>query len=194
MVKLVAIDDELEIPKDVDFKIDNKVVTIKGKKGSVTKDFGHAKLLDLTFDPKDRMFRIHAEFPRRNSIALASTIKNIVINMIDGAQKEYTYKMKIVYSHFPITVVPPAKGSDLILIKNFIGERAPRKTHSIGEVKIVADKEEVVVSGCDKEFVGQTCANIQKRCSIKKKDKRTFQDGVYVYQKSLGDEVFWSIK
>ena len=193
MVKYVSIDEELEIPKGIVCTInEHKVISVKGKLGEMTKDFGHAKKIDIKIDG-NTVF-LHADFPRKNTVALTTTLKNILNNMFMGVAEGYEYRMKIVYSHFPITLEPPKKGSDVILIKNFLGERAPRITHSIGDVKIKADKEEVIVSGTDKELVGQTCANIQKRCRIKNKDKRVFQDGIYVYEKLLGNKQIWVIK
>lgn len=193
-MKQVSIDEEVLIPADVFITLDGKIFTIKGEKGTVTKDFSHARFIEMSYDEQNSKVLFHADFPRQKQIALVNTLKNILITMIKGVQKEYTYKMKIVYSHFPITVEPPKKGSNEILIKNFIGERAPRITHTVGDVKVSANKEEVIVSGVDKESVGQTCGNIQLKCRIRDKDKRIFQDGVYVYEKLLGEEQFWVIR
>jgi large subunit ribosomal protein L6 len=192
-MKYVAIDDELEIPEDVEIEVSpQKEVTVKGEKGEATKDFSHARFVKIF--KEDNKVYFHADFPRKKQIALVGTIKNVINNLIRGVQEEYTYKMKIVYSHFPITVVPPKGSSKDILIKNFIGERAPRVTQAIGNVKITSNKEEVFVSGVDRDAVGQTCANIQLKCRIKEKDKRVFQDGIYVYEKLLGDKTLWVIK
>lgn len=193
MVKYVKIDEELEIPKGITCEItEKKIISIKGKFGKIKKDFGHARKIQIEI--KGNKILLHADFPRKNTVALTYTLKNIINNMFLGAQEGYEYRMKIVYSHFPITLEPPKKDSNKILIKNFLGERAPRITYSIGDVKIKANKEEIIVIGADKELVGQTCANIQKRCRIKNKDKRVFQDGIYVYQKLLGNKQLWVIK
>ncbi|MHA1601427.1 MAG: 50S ribosomal protein L6 [Promethearchaeota archaeon] len=192
-MKHVLIDEELEIPSDVKLSMDSeKNITVKGKKGELTKSFAHAKKISISI--LDNKIYLHTDFPRNKDIALVSTLKNLLINMIIGVQEGYVYKMKIVYSHFPITVVAPKKGQTEILIKNFIGERAPRVTHAIGDVSIKTNKEEVIVSGVDKETVGQTCANIQRKCRIKEKDKRVFQDGVYVYEKMQGNKQIWAIR
>ena len=193
MVKVVSIEEEVEIPSDIKCTLDGKAFTIKGKMGTLKKDFGHARTVSMLILDKNKI-NLRADFPRANVIALVGTIKNILQNMFKGVQEGYEYRMKIVYSHFPITLEPPKKGKTQILIKNFIGERAPRITNSIGDVLVKANKEEVIVTGCDKELVGQTCANIQKKCRIKEKDKRVFQDGIYVYEKRLGNRVLWAIK
>jgi len=191
-MKRVVIDESIAIPAGITVSVKDKVISVKGKKGEIVKDFSHAKKIDINVVGKEVLF--HADFPRRDAIALTKTLRNLVGNMFVGVQEGYEYRMKLVYSHFPITVDPPKKGSTEILIKNFIGERAPRITHSIGNVDIKANKEEVIVTGPDKELVGQTCANIQKKCKIKEKDKRVFQDGVFVSKKMLGNKVLWEIK
>ena len=47
----------------------------------------------------------------------------------------------------------------------------------------VENKTDVVVKGADREKVGQTAANIESACKIKKRDRRVFQDGIYIVSK-----------
>ena len=113
--------------------------------------------------------------------------------MIDGVTKgPFVVKMKIVYAHFPITVkVKEGK----IFIENFLGERSPRIAKIFGkktEVKVEGD--DVIVKNINIEEAGQTAANIQKVTKIKDKDPRTFQDGIFKYQKFLGDKLVWKLK
>jgi large subunit ribosomal protein L6 len=181
---------DLEIPKDVNFKIEGKKITVEGNKGKLTKDFSHMKGIELAYDKNK--FNLTAYFPRKAVISKMGTLKSIVQNMVTGVTQGYTYKMKIAYSHFPITV--EVQGEQ-ILIKNFIGERSPRITRKAGDnIDVKATKEDVIINGIDKEIVGQTAANIQKRCRIRKKDKRVFQDGIYIYEKYAGDEPIWKMK
>ncbi len=193
MVKHTKIDETIEIPSNVSIKIDdNKQISVKGKLGTITKDFSHARTVQIKI--ADNHVTLHADFPRNSDIALVITLKNLINNMFLGVQFGYEYRMKIAYAHFPITLEPPKKGSTEILVKNFIGERAPRITHTVGDVTVKANKDEVIVNGVDKGSVGQTCANIQKICRIKEKDRRVFQDGIYVYERLLGDKQLWVIR
>ena len=43
----------------------------------------------------------------------------------------------------------------------------------------VENKTDVIVSGIDKEAVGQTAANIERSTTVKNRDRRVFQDGIY---------------
>jgi len=100
--------------------------------------------------------------------------------MITGVTKGFTYKLKIVFSHFPINV--SVKG-DRVIIENFTGERNPRKARIRGEAKVRVKGDDVIVTGIDIEEVAQTAANIEQATNIKNKDPRVFLDGIYVYEK-----------
>ncbi len=190
MVKSFKSEVVVEIPKDISLTLDGMKFTVEGKKGKIIKDFSHMKKVDILYE--DNTVKISSYFPRKSTEAKLGTLRSILENAIEGVTMGYTYKMKIAYSHFPITV---STDRDRILVKNFIGERSPRVTFKAGPtIDVKATKEDVVVSGIDKEDVGQTCANIQKICRIRDKDKRIFQDGIYVYEKYLRDELLWKVK
>jgi len=103
--------------------------------------------------------------------------------MVKGVTKGFTYKLKKVYSHFPINVkVEPGK----VLIENFIGERSPRIAKIVGNVKVIVKGDDIEVQGLNLEEVSQTAANIEQATKIKKKDPRVFLDGIYIYEKTEG--------
>jgi large subunit ribosomal protein L6 len=106
--------------------------------------------------------------------------------MLIGVQHGYVYEMKIVYSHFPMSV--EIQG-DQVLIKNFIGERGVRRARLIGEVEVKTTEDEVIISGIDIEAVSQSAANIQLATKIRNKDRRVFLDGIYVIRKKKGEVV-----
>ena len=91
--------------------------------------------------------------------------------------------MKIVFSHFPITVKVEEKK---ILIENFQGERAPRFTHIVGNTKVIPKGEDVILTGEVWTDITQTAANIELKSKVKNKDHRVFLDGIYVFEKKKG--------
>lgn len=111
---------------------------------------------------------------------MTGTIAAHIRNMIKGVTKGYTYRLKIVYAHFPMKVT--VKG-DTVVIENFLGERAPRYAKILPGVKVEVKGEEVIVSGIDKEKVGQTAANIELATRVRGFDIRKFQDGIYIVSK-----------
>ena len=93
----------------------------------------------------------------------------------------FQHHLKAVYSHFPMTLA--VKGNEFV-VNNYFGERVPRRADILDGVKVeVKNKVEVVVSGIDKEKVGQTSANIERCTTVKNRDRRVFQDGIYLLEK-----------
>ena len=103
--------------------------------------------------------------------------------MVKGVTKGYTFKLKIVFSHFPLTV---KLVSDYLTIANFTGERNPRKVKIIGNTKVMIKGEDIIVQGINLEHVSQTAANIQNATKIRNKDPRVFLDGIYVFETHEG--------
>src|SRR5690606_1375479 len=97
-----------------------------------------------------------------------------------GVTEGFTYRMKIVYAHFPMSV---KVAGDSVVIENFLGERHPRRARIVGDTKVQVKGDEVEVSGINKEDVGQTMANIEQATRIKGRDPRVFQDGIYLVSK-----------
>ncbi|UCE96208.1 MAG: 50S ribosomal protein L6 [Candidatus Bathyarchaeota archaeon] len=181
-MRVLEVEKLVEIPEGVDVKIDGRVVTISGEKGILTKDFSHAP---LSIQREDQLVRIRTEWPRKKEAATVGTISSHIKNMIIGVTKGFTYKLKIVFSHFPISV--KVEGSKVI-IENFTGERSPRKATIVGDVKVSPQSEDVIVQGINLENVSQTAANIEQATKVKIKDPRVFLDGVYVYERLEGVE------
>jgi len=185
------IEEVIEFPQDVKFTLDDKKIKVIGPKGEIFKDFSHARAVQFKKDKKKIIINITR--PNKKKRALIYTLKSHIKNMIDGVTKgPFMIKMKIVYAHFPITV----KVKDgIIYIENFLGERSPRKAKIFGEkTGVVVEGDDVLVKNIDIEKVGQTAANIQKVTKIKNKDPRTFQDGIFKYQKYLGEKLIWRLK
>ena len=109
---------------------------------------------------------------------MINTITAHINNMVKGVQEKFEYKLKICFSHFPFSI--EIKGDEAI-IKNFLGEKIPRKLKISGEVDI--NKDIITIKSVDKELAGQIAANFEQATRIKSKDKRVFQDGCYIISK-----------
>ena len=111
---------------------------------------------------------------------MIGTIRSHITNMIHGVTDGFTYHMKIVYAHFPMTVKVTG---NKVTIENFLGERYPRTAKIVGSAKVQVKGEEVTITGINKEDVGQTMANLEQATKIKGRDPRVFQDGIYLISK-----------
>ncbi len=179
-MRLPEISRTINVPDGVEFSLTGRKVTVKGEKGSLTRDFSSAT---ISIDAEGKDIRVWAKWPRKKEAALVGTIYSHIQNMISGVQKGFTYKLKIVFSHFPISVKTQGK---TVVIENFTGERRGRKAKIVGDVKVRVESEDVVVQGLNLEDVSQTAANIEQSTKVKRKDPRIFLDGIFVYERNEG--------
>lgn len=179
-MRAMEISENIQVPDDVEVSLEGKRFTVKGPKGTLVRDFSFAP---ISMELNGRTICIRAEWPRKKEASLVGTLRSHVQNMITGVRKGFTYKVKIVFSHFPISVKLKGK---TVLIENFTGERSPRKAKIIGDVQVKIQSEDVSVQGIDLEDVSQTAANIEQATRVKRKDPRIFLDGLYVYERSEG--------
>jgi large subunit ribosomal protein L6 len=179
MAKEVHVRQELEIPENVNVELDGMHVKVTGPKGSVERDFSHIRGVILRRE--DNKIIVETYFANRRRKAAVGTIASHIENMFRGVLKGYRYKLKIIYSHFPITVKVD-ESNRIIRIKNFLGEKADRIARIIGDdVKVSVKGEDVIVEGVDIEHVGQTAANMEIATKVQGKDRRVFADGIYIY-------------
>jgi len=181
-MRLPEISKTIQVPDDVDVSLAGKKVTVKGDKGTLTRDFSY---VPISIDVNGKTIHVWAEWPRKKEASLVGTIHSHIQNMISGVQKGFSYKLKIVFSHFPISVKVQGK---TVLIENFTGERRARKAKIVGDVQVKVQSEDIVVQGLNLEDVSQTAANIEQATKVKKKDPRVFLDGIYVYERNEGME------
>jgi large subunit ribosomal protein L6 len=170
----------------VEIQIEGNVVTVRGPKGEITRDFTHA---EVAIERKGKAIRVSVEYPRSRQIALVGTITSHIKNMMLGVTVGVTYKMKVVFAHFPPNV---KVANDKLIIENFYGEKAPREAKILPGVSVEIKGDDIILEGIEIERVGQTAANIQRATRLRRKDPRKFHDGVYVFEKRIGERV-WRI-
>jgi large subunit ribosomal protein L6 len=173
---------EIDVPEDVSASMDRLDLTVEGPNGSVTRKLWYP---DIDVSVADDTVVIEAEAEDAKTNATVGTFESHVRNMFHGVTEGWEYEMEVFYSHFPMQV--EVQG-DEVVISNFLGEKAPRRTPLRGDTEVEVDGEEVRLRGSDIEAVGQTAADIEQLTRVNDKDARVFQDGVYITSKpSRGD-------
>ena len=142
----------IDVPANVDLKIDGQLVTVKGPKGELSLTIAspiEAKLEDgqvLVTRPDDE----------RESRSLHGLTRTLINNNIVGVTEGYTKGLEVVGTGYRVA----AKGASL--------EFALGYSHSItvdppaGISFTVEGNNKVLVSGIDKQAVGEVAANIRK--------------------------------
>jgi large subunit ribosomal protein L6 len=171
----------VDLPSAVIVTKEGNTIIVKGKLGILKKDFTR---LPATVSVEDTKLIIKPYGTRKKDLAITNTARSIIESMIKGVENGFTYKLKIVYAHFPISV--KVRGKE-IFIENYFGERSPRVSKVVGDdTKVNIIGEDVVVQGPSLEHVSQTAANIEFSTKVKGKDQRVFLDGVYIYSREDG--------
>ncbi|MCZ7385090.1 MAG: 50S ribosomal protein L6 [Candidatus Methanoperedens sp.] len=165
------------IPEGVNVNIDKLNVSISGPNGQLQRELWYP---GIAIKRNDSEVVVMTDMPRREQLAMLGTLESHLKNMITGVTKGYEYTMKVVYSHFPIQL--KIEGQQVI-IGNFLGEKRARKANIQGNTKVMIKGDQVIISGMNKEDVGQTAANIRQATKIKRFDPRVFQDGVYLVER-----------
>ena len=170
----MATERKVRIPQGVKVEIAGPIVKVKGKKGELERTF---RFPQITMGVDKDEVVISTEVDRKRTIAMVGTIQAHISNMCRGVSEGFEYRMKVVYSHFPIQL--KLQGEKLE-INNFLGEKFPRTARILPGTAVKVGTDEVTVTGIDKELVGSTASNIEKATRIRNRDPRVFQDGIYI--------------
>ncbi len=165
------------MPEDVSAEMDHLELTVDGPEGSVTRRLWYPDV-DVSVDGDSVV--IESDESDAKTRSTIGTFESHVENMFHGVTEGWEYQMEVFYSHFPMDVA--VENGDVV-IENFLGEKAPRRTPVHGDTDVQIDGEELTLSGPDIEAVGQTAADIEQLTRVNDKDVRVFQDGVYITEK-----------
>ena len=139
----------------------------------------------LTIKIKDNVVIIKGKEDTKKTKKFIHTFRAHIGNMLVGAVEGFEYQLKVCSGHFPMSV---AVDKNVLVIKNFLGEKVPRKAPIMEGVNVKIEGDIIKVTGVDKEKVGQTAARIEQSTTISNRDRRIFQDGCYIINKA-GKEI-----
>ena len=168
---------KIKIPDGVKASLDGMHLRVTGPKGQLSRNVRFPQVT-VTCDGKEVV--IATESRRKEITAMVGTLEAHTKNMFRGVTEGYEYRMKVVYSHFPIQL--KLQGNKLE-IANFLGEKKARYARIEQGVTAKVGNDEVVLTGIDRELVGTSAANIEHATHIRDRDPRVFQDGIYMVQR-----------
>lgn len=171
------VEEVVEVPQGVELKVENHTVFVKNDKEENSRRF---KAKGIDFVQEGNKLRIVSEDKSKKTKAVMNAIHSHINNMVKGLTKEFEYKLSIVYSHFPMSV--SVKG-DKLEVSNILGSKKVKSASIVGRTKVEVKGKEIFVRGHSKEDVGQTAANIERTGKTKGRDRRIFQDGIFLVAK-----------
>jgi len=169
---------QIEIPEGVEANLEGNKLIVKGEKGENEREF---KIGKIDFQKKDNLIILRDKKATKKEKKIINTVASHIRNMLKGVKENFEYKLKICSSHFPITVDIQDNEAT---VKNFLGEKIPRKVKIPKNVEVNIDREIITITSNDKESAGQAAANFEKATKIRNKDRRIFQDGIFITNKA----------
>ncbi len=169
---------QIEIPEGVEANLEGNKLIVKGEKGENEREF---KIGKIDFQKKDNLIILGHKKATKKEKKIINTVASHIRNMLKGVKESFEYKLKICSSHFPITVDVQDNEAT---VKNFLGEKIPRKVKIPKDVEVNIDREIITITSNDKESAGQAAANFEKATKIRNKDRRIFQDGIFITNKA----------
>jgi large subunit ribosomal protein L6 len=142
----------VDLPAGVDVEVDGSSVKVKGAKGELHRLF-HER---IAFDVSDDIVTVTRPDDSRESRALHGLSRALLNNMVLGVSSGFVKELEIHGVGYRATL----KGRDVELLVGFshpVLVEAPE-----GITFEVPDPNKVIVSGIDKEQVGQVAAGIRK--------------------------------
>jgi len=165
----------VDLPDGVNVEIDGNAVTVKGTKGELAREFNER----IGFDIDNGVVTVTRPDDTRESRALHGLSRALLANMVTGVTDGFRKELEIQGVGYRASL----KGSDVELLVGFshpVVVEAPD-----GITFEVPEQTKIIVSGIDKEQVGQVAANIRKvRPPEPYKGKGIRYSGEYVRRKA----------
>lgn len=173
----------IKVPEGCSMRLDGKVFTFEGARGSVVED---CTRYPLTFDIYQDDIRMRLWHGKRKEAALILTVESLLKNAIKAATVGFAYTLKAVYNHFSINLEIREDGK-VLLVKNFLGEKNIREFRMRGVARVRLDerKDTFVIEGPSLKDVSQSAGTISNDCKPKNRDSRVFLDGLFVIERGV---------
>ncbi len=164
----------IEIPQGVEISIENNLVKVKGPKGELEQYIRP----EIKIEKKENEIIVSVGKETKRTSALWGLSRTLIANMIEGVTNGYEKKLEIQGVGYRASL----EGEDLVLL---VGFSHPVKIEKVVGIKFEVQKLNIIVSGINKELVGQVTARIRAvRPPEPYKGKGIRYEGEYVRRKS----------
>jgi large subunit ribosomal protein L6 len=144
----------IPVPSGVDVSVDERLVTVKGPKGTLT----HTVVEPITVDRgEDGVLEVKRPDDERESRSRHGLTRTLIANMVTGVTEGYEKKLEIVGVGYRVLSKGPTQLEFQLGYSHSITFNAPD-----GITFTVESPTKLGVQGIDKQLVGEVAANIRK--------------------------------
>ncbi|GIO39814.1 MULTISPECIES: 50S ribosomal protein L6 [Paenibacillus] len=141
----------ITVPSGVDITLNNSVITVKGPKGTLTRELHK----DMKVSVEDNQILVERPSDNKLHRSLHGTTRSVVNNMVSGVTEGFTKTLELVGVGYRAS----KSGEKLVLN---VGYSHPVEiTPEAGITFEVPSNTKIIVSGINKERVGEYAANIR---------------------------------
>ena len=143
----------ITVPAGVEVKNDNNIVTVKGPKGELTKQFSN----ELGIEVADGVVNVTRPSDDKAHRSLHGLTRTLIANMVEGVTNGYSKTLEIEGVGYRA-----AKSGNKVTLN--LGYSHPVVIEETDAIKLdVPQPNKVVVSGIDKQAVGQFAAEVREK-------------------------------
>jgi len=169
---------DLEVPEGIQVSIEGNKIKVRKNELELVRIFPPQS---IEIKVEETLIKVNGKFETAKIRALVGTFRAHIKNMIKGLGEQFVYKLKICSVHFPMSV--KLTGSEF-QISNFLGEKRPRNVTLPLGVEVNIDGALITISSADKELAGLAAGKIEQATRLNNKDRRVFQDGIFMIEKA----------
>jgi len=143
----------ITVPAGVEVKNDNNVITVKGPKGELTKQFSN----ELGIEVAEGVINVTRPSDDKRHRSLHGLTRTLIANMVEGVTNGYSKTLEIEGVGYRA-----AKSGNQVTIN--LGYSHPVIIAETDAIKLdVPQPNKIVVSGIDKQAVGQFAAEVREK-------------------------------
>lgn len=144
----------ISVPAGVDVKVaEHNLVTVKGPKGELTKKFSE----ELGINVEDGVIKVTRPSEDKKHKSLHGLTRTLISNMVEGVTNGYSKTLEI----DGVGYRAKKQGKEVVLT---LGFSHPVVVAETDDIKLdVPQPNQVVVSGIDKQSVGQFAAEVREK-------------------------------
>lgn len=143
----------IKLPDGVEIKINGTNVSVKGSKGTLERTFPAG--VSIKTEDGQIVCALDSQTPGKKQHAMHGLVRSLVNNMVIGVTQGFSKTLEVVGVGYKIASKAPDK------IQLNIGFSHPVDYSSLKGVEMKVEANKIIVSGMDKEAVGQTAAEIR---------------------------------
>jgi large subunit ribosomal protein L6 len=176
--KKELVSENVELPAGVSCRLENRTIILKKDAVEITRKIAEP---EISASMSGNTLVLTGKVSGKRALKVLKSYAAHIRNMFLGLDSVFEYKLEMCNVHFPMTIkTEPGR----IAINNFLGEKTPRYAVIPENVKVEVKGQQITVSAHDRETAGQAAANLEKATKVRKRDRRVFQDGIYIVEKA----------